>query len=729
MKPKRIFSLINFLAISAFALSSCSLLGKTTSTSSVSSDTSSYISSDTDTSTETSSTTDTSTSQPVKFVKLEVFDSKERYLIGDKYSETNELKFVELYSDGSLNDVTKQIQYKVKKINPPSTGIMVASDAFSYAGKHEVFIDYIYDDKAYEANVIINVLSGFEADYTPVGIKITNAPKGYNGSLFIPVNELKFDITWDDNIIEHVIYDTSMNEYDLVLYNSNDSSKTNLINSPIDSNIDYVFEVRIKNTAVSDSCFVEVFDSTGYIKAETMSITSRDVNPNFCPAEGTINVLVIPIELDGSNYYDSQTWTQDDLMMANNEFFGTKEQSSNSWNSFKSYYETASFNKLKISGMVSELYVEDDPNFSMAAINADTTFSKLFSLINRASNWVIDSHPEIDWTTYDQNNDGCLDAVHLIHNGGENSINWADPLWPHMASTGMVGTHNHPSANVYSISSLGHFDSARTQIHEQGHIFGLEDYYDYTPYSSRDYVGGADMQSYNIFDWNSYSKLSMGWVKPYVVDGTLDVTTITMSAASINGDCLIIPSNYSTWNGSAFDEYFLIELFSPFNNNEDDWMDYADVASGSKIDLGQYGVRMYHVDSRLWGYDDNINRGRELVDYEDLVSSTYENKIIGVNNSYDASSYATESPNVWSDYKLLTIIQAGKVDTLGTFGGMLDADDLFQEGDVFNFKDYNKFLSKKSYTTTTMDNGEVFPYQITFKKMSIDEVTIEIRKI
>ena len=68
---------------------------------------------------------------------------------------------------------------------------------------------------------------------------------------------------------------------------------------------------------------------------------------------------------------------------------------------------------------------------------------------------------------------------------------------------------------------------------------------------------------------------------------------------------------------------------------------------------------------------------------------------------------------------------------MDTFGDpyanhFLSKDDLFHKGDVFTFNKYKHFLSKSGKTVTTMDNGETFPYKITFTSMSATQTTVKI---
>ncbi len=450
-----------------------------------------------------------------------------------------------------------------------------------------------------------------------------------------------------------------------------------------------------------------------------LTITASDLNAGYAPSTGEVKVLVIPITLSSSDealnegYTYVRSWTDTILDTLEDNFFSTSVIDT----SFKNYYEEVSFGQMEVSGMVAEPYVETDSSLVAEEIMNDRSYRKLFQVIANAVTYIQNHNSNIDWSDYDLNDDGCIDNVHLITNFNTTLYSsqtgnevWATPLWPHKYQTNNVGTLSNPTANVYSISAIDHIDDAITAIHEQGHIFGLDDYYDYS-YSGVDYIGYADMQSYNMFDWNSFSKLTQGWVSPYVVTGEEDSVTISISPASSSGNLIIIPADYSTWNGSAYDEYFLIELFTPSGVNTDFWTNYCN----DYYDLGDGGIRLYHVDSRL--YDGNGET-------DDPSNASW-----GCNNTYDWES-SNGGNSAWSDYILLSLLQAGGNNTFGSLSGRsyLNESDLFQSGDVFTFSEYTSFLTKSHADVTTMDNGETFPYTITFDYVSKYSATITISK-
>ena len=492
-----------------------------------------------------------------------------------------------------------------------------------------------------------------------------------------------------------------------------EEEEDNLIDQELESNQKYVLDATYEGLTASTTFVAD--EKVTLLKHEDLKATYGSRDKDTSPATGKVKMLVIPIELDGS-WLD--VWDTDYISKINDLYFGDDKLS------LTSYYKDASFGAMEISGFVSEIY-------SYTAHTSDELqdnggYEYLIDMMNKALKQVETNHPEIDWREYDLNKNDAIDNIHFVTNfnpdayyqdTGKNP--WATTLWPHMSNIYSTdGTHEKPSIRVYSCGVLSHLiddlgESAITPIHEQGHIFGLPDYYDYG--GLVDYIGSLDMQSGNCLDWNSYSKLSVGWVDSYVVK---DECTITITPASKQGKCIIIPANYETFNNSAFDEYFLIELFSDYGNNAK--FPYLTRPLGS-------GIRMYHVDARMLDQNcketSNPNRGYQFID----------------NNSYDYtySMYAgylgegVRAKKIY-DSKLLTLIQKGGQDTFGdedpNARHVLSKKDLFITGDVFTFNKYSKFLSKQGKTIIAMDNGEEFPYKIEFSEVNKDYARIKIIK-
>lgn len=676
---------------------------------------------------------------PTRYIKtIDCIDTRAFYFVGEQYHNLfkNNLKFYITYSDYtkeeiSINNLTN---VGISLLISPLEHEVANRYYFNTSGNWTVNISFSYLDKNYVNNLKIIVKSAINLDYKVKEINITKKPSCYVGSKFNPTNELNFEVSYEEIKVKELFqYSSNLEGFNFLLVNKN-NQEVNLIDQVVEKDIDYLLIIEVsKDPSIRSSVELLTYLTKGFYKLENPTLDVTCLNSSYSPHEGEINVLVVPIEFKNhGGYYDTTKWKEDDLDKVNDYYFGDKEDTPENWNSFKTYYETASFNKVKVNGMVSKIYYEEE--YTLKDVN-EGNFNLVFTLLKRATDFIKEEYKELDFKKFDLNSDGKFDNIHFITNAPK-SVDWGENLWPHMSNTGISGSLTSLETDVYSLSSLSHFDSARTAIHEQGHMFGLDDYYDYTEYSSKDYIGSADMQSLNCFDWNSYSKFLMNWNTPYVIDGTLNETTITLKAASLNGDFLIIPSNVNTFNNSPFDEYFMLELFSPFNNNEDDWYNYypKEILSyyNIKEGLGDYGVRLYHVDSRLYGFNSNVNDGKEIFNKEELELNEYKNIMIGANNSSDPTSYRSKVPDLFKNHKLLTLIQKEKVDTFGTgLRSLLTSNDLFKENDEFNFNDYKHFLSKNinKYPINSMNNGENFPYKIKFIKMDKESVTIKITKI
>ncbi|MFA6830246.1 MAG: hypothetical protein WCR67_06060 [Bacilli bacterium] len=367
--------------------------------------------------------------------------------------------------------------------------------------------------------------------------------------------------------------------------------------------------------------------------------------------------------------------------------------------------------------MVTDIYNSD---VTTTAIMEDQSYEVLNSVLSDAISWLWENQKDITWSDYDTNADGRLDSVHFIGNSG--NVEWSTPLWPHMSQiSSQAGTSDRPTVRTFMFSSTFFLSESFTSIHEQGHIFGLEDYYDYSYLTSP--LGRADMQDETIFDWNSFSKMVTGWITPYVIDGKKDTTTLTINPASLSGDCILIPSPDS-WNGSAYDEYILLELFTRCGNNDDFWDDYCQFRT-----LGFGGIRMYHVDARLWGFNDDmfdngVIKEGEIVD--DISDYEYENYFVGTNNSYNKIDYGGYI-DALKNFNLIQIIQAGGENSFGAVEldgeyhrHSLTKEDLFETGDVFTMDDYSDFF----YNKTTLDDGSEFPYTISFDSVTAESATI-----
>ena len=658
---------------------------------------------------------------------ITISDETEHH-VGEVF-DAKKIKVNAVFSDGTKGVLTGHtIQPSGKLITDPNGKDISSDDPLTLAGKYSMTLWIKYEKQTFYEPLEIDVKSGFDSEgYILDSIEYVG---GISFSLgHVVSNELQkadFLLHWNKgDEIYH--YDKTTDNVGFSFSLKKDGDDVNdYINTPLEQNKTYNLI-----TSVCGSSFTTSFTVYGnYYKLNPNDLTfvARDLDSSYAMAKGDVKVLVIPITLHGEYVED---WSATQLSKINNIYFGETEGEV----SLKSYYETASFNQMTVSGKITSLYEENDSELTDVNIQADEYNEKLKQVLANAVEYVRTHETEINLDDYDLDDDGCIDNIHFITNFNTKTYQkktgtnaWGTHLWPNRSSTyNESGTKDNPVAKAYSLNAINMSDDAITIIHEQGHIFGLEDYYDYNYLV--DYVGGADMQSASIFDWNSYSKFTVGWISPYVVTGE---TEITIGAASVNGDCIVIPANPDTFNNSAYDEYFLIELFSPYGNNAikyplngrygDPSWDYWQ--SSRNVDLGEYGVRLYHVDSRMQWWDSTNHIYHE---------ATAEDKdrwlFLPMTNDYYGGEAVDPAVEPFADCKLLSIIQASGKNTFGdpnNYSQYLSSIDLFHQGDVFTFAKYKHFLSKCGRTVTTMDNGEYFPYKITFKSMNADRATIKI---
>ncbi len=190
---------------------------------------------------------------------------------------------------------------------------------------------------------------------------------------------------------------------------------------------------------------------------------------------------------------------------------------------------------------------------------------------------------------------------------------------------------------------------AHTFIHEFGHMLGLKDYYDpnsYIELSPVSPLGRMDMMDCSLGDHNAFSKCILGWEAPMVVNGEAE---IALRPSQGNGDCVLLP--LSTSNGTLFDEYLLLEYYSPT------YLNYADASLRGEMGMtlmGKTGIKAYHVDARIGLYDNrskapkayltpNVNVGTHSLDFYCENSGTSSR-----GTAYSSRGFLIQSINVSS---------------------------------------------------------------------------------
>ena len=459
------------------------------------------------------------------------------------------------------------------------------------------------------------------------------------------------------------------------------------------------------------------------------------------PSKGTAKLLVVPVWFSDSNNYikvDKRDGVRSDIQKA---YFGTNAETG--WRSVKTYYEEESHGALTLTGTVTDWYVLTDASSKYTSSNSggDATVD----LVNKAADWYFSNHSGESRKDYDRDGDGYLDGVMLIYarpdyrsaNQSSNSNLWAYCYWVQDTSKKNV---NNPGANAFfwasydfmygsniassktGQSALGGGDTshcsidAHTYIHEMGHMFGLEDYYDYSNYGYSP-AGGFSMQDYNVGGHDPYSSFALGWGKAYVPTQTI---TIKVKPFATTGEMIVLSPAWNSLN-SPFDEYLILEYYTPNGLNQFDTQ--YQYSSYYPKGTTQSGIRLWHVDSRLLyksGYSWSASRTT-------TNPSTTSGKVtLMMSNTYNdghSDGYITPLGSSYADYNLLQLIRNNK--TIGhKTDSMFGSSDLFKKGSSFSLSDYNSQFIKSG----TLNNGKALGYSFTVNDISSEYATITVTK-
>ncbi|MBQ7914415.1 MAG: hypothetical protein IJ322_02725 [Clostridia bacterium] len=405
-------------------------------------------------------------------------------------------------------------------------------------------------------------------------------------------------------------------------------------------------------------------------------------------SEGTYNALVIPVAF--TNY----SFTQQELANLNIAFNGTEAQTG--WESVKTYYQQSSYGKLNITFDITDVFTAANSAAYYDYSNDNTSGSEQL-LLEALEHF----DGKIDYSKYDVDNDGCIDAVYLIYAApvdyeSDSSEYWAfvtwsyaedqfDQLYPYYyLFAGKDFMLEGTSASKYPDDEIleGMIVNASTYIHETGHLLSLDDYYDYDESAgSNQGLGCADMMDSTVGDHSSYSKIMLGWLTPTIVTQS---GTYTIDALSQNASCLLIPLDF---NNSYFCEYLLVDLYADSGLN-----DLHGGFEGSLLyDIAEYGVRIYHVSN--W------------------VTNPYENEY---------GSY-TDNNNTSSDIALIRLVEAdgtiGFSDTVEMYDYQFAMDyDLWQAGDSL----------LKVFPNFARYDNKLVNFDIIIDSVSMDQATVTV---
>lgn len=404
----------------------------------------------------------------------------------------------------------------------------------------------------------------------------------------------------------------------------------------------------------------------GYIKESTKEIKTpldfgvSEINKkqklqitHGTPSIGNPNVLVIPIA------FSNRVVPTDAVERIEKAFFGTEEETG--WESLRSYYLKSSYGALEISGTVLEPYYTNKSTsyydnlydsyitklgLKKLGLIKETPISVDKVILKEALEYYDNL---IDYSKYDLDQDGYIDSVQLVYLSpyDDSDLWWA---YCDLYTPNEKETYDGKEVGYYSFISYYFFEdllaekecniNAETLIHENGHMLGLDDYYDYDfgngPLGG---LGGGDMMDSNVGDHNPYSKALLGWITPTIA--SKEDATYTLNPFTTTGDTIFIFKNYQ---GNIFSEFLTIDLFSPIGLNA--------IHAGRNGLFTKVGIRILHVNAQL-NYEDEVNFFYDITKYNNGKTDIKLIKLIEANGTdILKNDYTTDEDLFYSNSEL-----------------------------------------------------------------------------
>lgn len=432
---------------------------------------------------------------------------------------------------------------------------------------------------------------------------------------------------------------------------------------------------------------------------------------------GERKMLVVPLIIEG---YEHNA-TDDNLSKLEKAFFGKSEDVE--YESVSSYYEKSSYGNLKLSGKVTP-WIDLDIKPQDLTTHASETYNDygLFHVADKVYEWYTSTYDDVD--SFDSDNDGFIDSLYIIYSAPNFLLdkNLSESFWAMTSSRYDQKDLVSDKAKV-SYFSWSSYDfmfqnygqdkiDTHTYIHEVGHLLGLKDYYCYNEANIAP-MGKVDMMDYDLGDHSAFSKFSLGWVKPYLID---DGGTINLNSFNETGDCLIFKTN--NYNNTPFDEYIMMEYITPTNLN----VDYLT------------GFKKYGMSERMFGFDSAglritlINAvgvdvdGNQTDDISKMIDLKFRNTGYVQEGYYN---FETSMFNV-----LATMIPSSPNRGHGLFSNLYQATsrDLFEEGDTFDLKRgsvYRNLIPSQTNKYNKLGAG-FFQFEVKVESSSDNGCTLSI---
>lgn len=438
---------------------------------------------------------------------------------------------------------------------------------------------------------------------------------------------------------------------------------------------------------------------------------------------GDKELLVIPVYTS-----DSSGFSKADLELVEDAY--NAESKDTGWRSLRTYYEESSYGKLRMHATLLSPYA-----LKKTTKQAASSLGASEAAMGKILNDIVQSYAStINLKDFDSNGDGHVDAVEFVYkndgtewDGDQESS--TSVWWAYTSITGVSASKSAPTCgayfwSAYNMIQTGYYTpniDVHTLAHETGHLLGADDYYSYESDTDGSPAGMADMMDFNVGDHNAVTKSMYGWVDPYVPDGSRDEFEITLNSFEATGDCLMLVDP-ETWNGTQYDEYFMVSYYTPDGLNAKDISGYPEWGD-SDYNYGKIyqkpGLQMFHADFRVGTYSERT--GKATYAKDPLSQSAY---VLASNTA----SYSN------SGFRLLEAVPAdgtnyfiGRNCQYRKFGSqkVLFGTSAYGGGSTsFTATTAKNILSKK----TTLNNGNPIPWSFTITNQTNSSITLKLTK-
>ncbi len=378
------------------------------------------------------------------------------------------------------------------------------------------------------------------------------------------------------------------------------------------------------------------------------------------PSKGDVRVPVFIVSFADTEK-DPQMMSDEDIR---DIFFDENDQYS-----FRSWMNRSSYGQLNVDGDV--FFYQARNKMKDYEGDEEYEFEPLAEEVLQAFD------DEIDYSEYDSNDDGCIDAFFLNIIGADDYFYGTQNTWYADQDFSLDGVW---PAN-YVIDDAQPLDTdedreyyVQVAAHEFGHCMGLPDLYKLglkDDYEAMNGIAGTEMMDEMYGDYSQFSKVMLGWLDNSEIRICRDAGEFYLPASPVNGGCVIIPRNPDLSDSETLtSEYFLLQYDTAEGN-------MADVLSPE-----DEGVRILHCDAETYTNE----YGETIFRYED--QSQY----------YDKSH---------KKQRIMRLVN--------------DGGEYFKTGDIID-KSTPGFAWYDDAGQETIDPG----YQIKIKEADDDGITIEI---